>query len=138
VAGRCGATIAGRKTYDDSGGWAGGGPHPTARLFVLSHRPPPEPPVSSDRQTFIDGIEAAVGTARQAAGPDKDVALTGSAPIAAAVRAGLLDEVVLHVVPVLLDGGTRFVDDLPERVALTPVGVVAAPGVTHLHYAVSG
>jgi dihydrofolate reductase len=136
-AARVGATIAGRKTYDDSAGWGGGGPHPTAPLFVLSHRAPPGPPASSDQQTFItSGIEDAVTAARQVAGPDKDVALMGSGPVAAALRSGLLDEVILHVVPVLLGGGTRFFDELPASVSLTRLEVVAAPETTHLRYAV--
>jgi dihydrofolate reductase len=104
---RVGAVIAGRKTYDDSRGWGGGGPHPTAPLFVLSQRPPPRPPFSSDGQVFITtGIADAVRAARQAAA-GKDVALMGSGMVAAALQAGLLDEVILHQVPVLLGGGTR-------------------------------
>jgi dihydrofolate reductase len=136
VAGRVGATIAGRKTYDDSGGWGGGGPHPAAPLFVLSHRPPPAPPVSSPGQTFIStGIADAV-TAARAAAAGKDVALMGSGVVAAALQAGLLDEVVLHQVPVLLGGGVPFFRDLADPVSLTLLEVVAAPGVTHLRFAV--
>jgi dihydrofolate reductase len=136
VAARVGATIAGRKTYDDSGGWGGGGPHPAAPLFVLSHRPPPAPPVSSPGQTFIaTGIADAI-TAAQAAAAGKDVALMGSGVVAAALNAGLLDEVVLHQVPVLLGGGVPFFHDLAGCVPLTLLEVVAAPGVTHLHFAV--
>jgi dihydrofolate reductase len=136
VAGRVGATIAGRKTYDDSGGWGGGGPHPAAPLFVLSHRPPPAAPVSSPGQTFISTGIADVITAAQAAAAGKDVALMGSGVVAAALQAGLLDEVVLHQVPVLLGGGVPFFRDLPGRVPLTLMEVVAAPGVTHLRFAV--
>jgi dihydrofolate reductase len=137
VAGRVGATIAGRKTYDDSGGWGGGGPHPAAPLFVLSHRPPPAAPASSPGQTFIStGIADAI-TAAQAAAAGNDVALMGSGVVAAALQAGLLDEVVLHQVPVLLGGGVPFFHDLPGRVPLTLLEVVAAPGVTHLRFAVN-
>jgi dihydrofolate reductase len=136
VAERVGATIAGRKTYDDSGGWGGGGPHPTAPLFVLSHRAAPGAAVSSPGQTFITtGIADAI-TAAQAAAAGKDVALMGSGVVAAALNAGLLDEVVLHQVPVLLGGGVPFFHDLARRVPLTLLEVVAAPGVTHLHFAV--
>jgi dihydrofolate reductase len=134
---RVGAVIAGRKTYDDSRGWGGGGPHPAAPLFVLSHRPPPAPPVSSDGQVFITtGIADAVGVARQAAA-GKDVALMGSGVVAAALQAGLLDEVILHQVPVLLGGGTPYFHDLASSVPLTPLEVVDAPGVTHLRFAVA-
>jgi dihydrofolate reductase len=135
---RVGAVVAGRKTYDDSRGWDGGGPHPTAPLFVLSHRPPPGPPASSDDQVFITtGIADAVSAARQvAAAAGKDVCLMGSGMVAAALQAGLLDEVILHQVPVLLGGGTPFFHDLASSVPLTPLEVMDAPGVTHLRFAV--
>jgi dihydrofolate reductase len=103
---------------------------------VLSHRPPPAPPVSSPEQTFIaTGIADAITAARAAAG-GKDVALMGSGVVAVGLQAGLLDEVVLHQVPVLLGGGVPYFHDLAGRVPLTLLEVVAAPGVTHLHFAV--
>jgi len=133
---RVGAILAGRKTYDDSGGWGGAGPHPDAPLFVLSHRPPPAPPISSDAQVFIStGFEDAVSEARKIAG-EKDVCLMGSGMIAAALRAGVLDEVIMHQVPVLLGGGTPYFQALPGSVPLTPLEVVPAPGVTHLRFSV--
>jgi dihydrofolate reductase len=76
LAARVGATLAGRNTYDDSEWIRGGTPHPTAPLFVLSHRPVPG---LKDRQTLITtGITDAIAAAREAAG-DKDVALMGGA-----------------------------------------------------------
>ena len=133
LARRVGASLAGRNTYDDSDGFGGGGPHPTAPLFVVSHRPAPE---MSDRQTLITtGIEDAVVAARRAAG-DKDVALMGGGVVTEALRAGLVDEVILHQVPVLLGGGRPFFQALPEHVQLRLVEAVPAPGVTHLHYEV--
>jgi dihydrofolate reductase len=60
----------------------------------------------------------------------------GSGMIAAAILAGLLDEVILHQVPVLLGGGTPYFHDLVGSVPLSPIEVVAAPGVTHLRFAV--
>jgi dihydrofolate reductase len=136
AAGRVGAIVAGRKTYDDSGGFDGGGPHPTAPLFVLSHRPPPGPPVSSDAQVFITtGIADAISAAGRAAAGN-DVGLMGAGTVAAAMQAGLLDEVILHQVPVLLGGGTPYFHDLAGSVPLTLLEVVAAPGVTHLRFAV--
>jgi dihydrofolate reductase len=133
LAGRVGATLAGRNTYDDSGWIDGGAPHPTAPLILLSHRPVPG---MSDRQTLITtGIEDAVAAAREAAG-DKDVALMGGGVATAALAAGLVDEVILHQVPVLLGAGRPFFQELPEHVRLRPVQVVPAPGVTHLHYEV--
>lgn len=133
TAARTGAVIAGRTTYDHSRGWGGRGPHPNATLFVLSHRPGPP---GRNSQTFITaGIEAAVEAATHLAG-SKDVALMGSGIIAAALAAGLLDEVTIHQVPVLLGGGVALFGSLPSPVQLTALNVVAAPGVTHLHYAV--
>ncbi len=74
IAARVGATVAGRTTYEHSGHWGGGAPHPTAPLFVLSHRPAPE---ISETQTLVTtGIEDAVAAAREVAG-DKDVARHG-------------------------------------------------------------
>jgi dihydrofolate reductase len=133
LSGRVGAVVAGRATYEDSDGFGGGGPHPTAPLFVLSHRPVPG---LSARQTLVTtGIEDAIGAAREAAG-DKDVALMGGGVVTAALTAGLVDELVLHQVPVLLGDGRPFFRTLPAHTRLRLVEAVAAPGVTHLHYEV--
>ncbi|MEU5527934.1 dihydrofolate reductase family protein [Micromonospora chersina] len=133
LAGRVGAIVAGRNTYEDSDRFGGGSPHPTAPLFVLSHRPAPE---MTERQTLVTtGIADAIAAARRAAG-DKDVGLMGGGVVTEALAAGLVDEVVLHQVPVLLGGGRPFFQALPGHVRLRLVDAVAAPGVTHLHYAV--
>ncbi|WP_216215862.1 dihydrofolate reductase family protein [Amycolatopsis aidingensis] len=132
LAGRVGAVVAGRNTYEDSDRFGGGSPHPAARLFVLSHRPAPE---LTERQTLVTGIQDAVAAAREAAG-GKDVGLMGGGVLAAALAAGLVDEVILHQVPVLLGGGRPFFQALPEHVRLRLVEAVPAPGVTHLHYRV--
>ena len=84
--------------------WLRGGPHPTAPLIVVSHRP--APPEATDKQTFVTSIEAGIETARAAAG-DRDIAIMGGGVVTAALRAGLLDEVILHQVPVLLGNGRR-------------------------------
>ena len=135
AAARVGAIVIGRTTYDHSNGWDGGGPHPTAPPFVLSHRPPPAR-LAAAAQVFVDtGIEDAIAQASRAAG-DLDVALMGSGVINAALRAGLLDEVTIHQVPILLGGGTPLFAALPAAVELDVARVVAAPGVTHLTFAV--
>jgi dihydrofolate reductase len=134
LAARVGAIVAGRNTYEDSERFGGGSPHPTAPLILLSHRPVPE---VTERQTLVTtGIEDAVATAREAAG-DRDVGLMGGGVLTAALEAGLVDEVVLHQVPVLLGGGRPFFRALPEHVRLRLVEAVPAPGVTHLHYEVA-
>ena len=134
LADRVGASLAGRNTYDDSDRFGDdGAPHPTAPLFVLSHRPAPQ---MGGRQTLVtSGIEDAVAAAREAAG-DKDVALMGGGVVTEALRAGLVDELVLHQVPVLLGDGRPFFRELPEHIRLRLVEAVPAPGVTHLHYEV--
>jgi dihydrofolate reductase len=131
AAARVGAVVAGRNTYDDSNWREGGGPHPTAPLFVLSHRPAP----SEAPQTFFSSIEDAIAAARAAAG-DKDVGLMGGGAATSALAAGLLDEVIVHQVPILLGAGRPFFQELPEHVRLRLVDAVPAPGVTHLHYEV--
>ena len=81
-----------------------------------------------------DGIESALEQAREAAG-GKDVMLWGGAQVANQyLAAGLLDELELHVVPLLLGGGARLFDGLGPAVKLEQVRAVEAPGVTHLKY----
>jgi dihydrofolate reductase len=133
LAARVGAIVAGRNTYEDSDHFGGGSPHPAARLVVLSHRPAPE---VTQRQTLVTtGIEDAIAAAREAAG-GKDVGLMGGGALTSALAAGLVDEVILHQVPILLGAGRPFFQALPEHVRLRLVEAVPAPGVTHLHYEV--
>jgi dihydrofolate reductase len=134
IAGRVGASLAGRNTYDDSGWIHGGTPHPTAPLFVLSRRPVPG--MGGRQRLITTGIEDAVAAARDAAG-GKDVALMGGGVTTAALAAGLVDEVILHQVPVLLGAGRSFFQELPAHVGLRLLEAVPAPGVTHLHYEVT-
>ena len=132
---RVGATIAGRNTYDDSDRFADtGSPQANVPLFVLSHRAAPN---AGGLQTVITtGIDDAVAAAKAAAG-DKDVALMGGGVVTEALKAGLIDEIILHQVPVLLGGGRSYFQTLPAHIRLQLVDVVAAPGVTHLHYSVT-
>ncbi|HWM00798.1 MAG TPA: dihydrofolate reductase family protein [Actinophytocola sp.] len=133
-ASRVGASLAGRNTYDDSDRFGDdGAPHPTAPLIVLSHRPAPQ---MGGRQTLVTtGIEDAIAAAKEAAG-DKDVALMGGGVVTEALKAGLVDELVLHQVSVLLGEGRPYFQELPEHIQLRLVEAVPAPGVTHLHYEV--
>jgi dihydrofolate reductase len=133
LAARVGAAVTGRDTYEHSSRFGGGSPHPTAPLFVLSHRPVPD---LGERQTLITtGIEDAIAAAREAAG-EKDVALMGGGTVTAALAAGLVDELILHQVPILLGGGRPFFQAVPEHVRLQLLEEIPAPGVTHLHYEV--
>ncbi|MEU4196535.1 dihydrofolate reductase family protein [Kribbella sp. NPDC026611] len=130
LAARDGAIVAGHKTYEDSGRFGGGSPHPNAPLVVLSHGPVEG---LSERQTAAHTIEDAIAAARELAG-GKDVGLMGGGVVTAALQAGLVDEVVLHQVPILLGAGRPFFQELPEHVQLRLIEAVPAPGVTHLHY----
>ncbi|WP_086667700.1 dihydrofolate reductase family protein [Lentzea kentuckyensis] len=130
-AGRVGAIVAGHNTYEDSDRFGGGSPHPAARLVLLSH----EPVEVSERQTLATTIEDAIAQARELAA-GKDVGVMGGGAVTAALKAGLVDEIVLHQVPILLGGGRPFFQELPEHVQLNLVDVVPAPGVTHLRYEV--
>jgi len=133
LAARVGATVSGRTTYEHSGHWGGGAPHPTAPLFLLSHRPAPE---ISETQTLVTtGIEDAIAAARKVAG-EKDVAVMGGGALTSALAANLVDEVILHQVPVLLGGGHSFFQEVPKHVNLRLLEAIPAPGVTHLYYEV--
>jgi dihydrofolate reductase len=133
LAARVGAAVAGRTTYEHSSHFAGGSPHPTAPLFVVSHQSLPE---ISDRQTLITkGIADAIASAREVAG-DRDVGLMGGGVLTSALQADLVDEVILHQVPILLGAGLPLFQALPEHVHLKLLEAVRAPGVTHLRYEV--
>ncbi len=134
LARRVGAIVAGRNTYEDSDHFGGGSPHPTAPLVVLSHRPAPK---ITEQQTLVTtGITDAIAAARDVAG-DKDVGLMGGGVASAALHAGLVDELILHQVPVLLGGGRPFFHTLPDHIYLRLVEVVPGSSVTHLHYEVA-
>ncbi|MFD4670027.1 dihydrofolate reductase family protein [Lentzea sp. NPDC058450] len=132
LAARIGAIVAGRKTYEDSERFGGGSPVPNAQAVVLSHSPIP---TLTDRQTPATTIESAIAAARDLA-DGRDVGLMGGGVLTSALRAGLVDEIVLHQVPVLLGGGRPFFQDLPDHVRLNLIEAVQAPGVTHLRYEV--
>jgi dihydrofolate reductase len=133
---RVGAVVAGRRTYDVSEGWGGRGPIPGLPLFVVTHRPPADPPRATPPYTYVsEGVDPAIARARRAA-EGKDVHLMGGSIIRQAIRSGLLEELAISLVPLVLGEGVRLLDDLPPA-WLEPVGVIDAPGVTHLTYRVA-
>jgi dihydrofolate reductase len=136
-AGKHGAVITGRRTYDIADAWGGSGPFPGAPLFVVTHHVPDTIPAGDPPYTFVtDGIEHAVELAKAAAGA-KDVSVMGASMVQQCLQAGLLDEVVINLVPVVLGRGVRLLDGLePGSVELELLRVVDAPGVTHLTYRV--
>ncbi|MFI5608075.1 dihydrofolate reductase family protein [Amycolatopsis sp. NPDC051903] len=132
-AGRIGAVVAGRTTYEHSSGFGSGSPHPTAPLFVVSHRPVTD--LAGPQTLVTTGVADAIAAARAAAG-GKDIGVMGGGLATEALNEGLVDELVLHQVPVLLGGGRPFFHELPAHVRLRLRQAVPAPGVTHLHYEV--
>ena len=126
-----GAVITGRRTFDFAGGWAGDH-HDGVPIFVLTRAAPPEPPPGSAR--YVTDIASCVAEAKAAA-VDRDVLLHGAATAQECLRAGLLDEMQLSVVPVLLGRGRRLFADLPQ-VELSLVRVLDGPAVQHLGYRV--
>jgi dihydrofolate reductase len=144
-----GASIMGRNMFGGSGrwqdqpwdGWWGDDPPFHTPVFVVTHHPR-EPLVRRGGTTFTfvtDGIESAFEKARDAAG-GKDVSVAGGASIIQqCLKAGLLDELQINLVPVLLGSGERLLDNLDgAKIELESTRVVDAPGVTHLRYRVQG
>ena len=133
-----GAVIAGRRTYDVSvPRWGADGPTGPARgpVFVITHAKA-EDAAEGGVYTFVtDGIESALEQAKAAAG-DKDVAVMGGADIGQQyIRAGLVDEISIHLVPVLFGGGTRMFEHLGgEHIQLETVEVIENPAATHLRF----
>jgi dihydrofolate reductase len=117
--------------------WGDEPPFHTA-LFVLTHEAR-EPLVKADTTfTFVtDGIEKALEQA-EAAAREKDVSIAGGAKvIQEALKAGRLDEIQVHLVPVLLGGGIRLFEDVAERpIELRCTRVIETPGVVHLRFEV--
>ncbi|XRQ09491.1 dihydrofolate reductase family protein [Actinomadura welshii] len=133
-----GAFIGGRRTYDDSIRWWGAdGPTGPTRLplFVVTHRAPADPPENGVYTFVTDGIESALRRAREAAG-GRNVHVMGGPNVASQfVRAGLVDQIGIHLVPVLFGEGTRLFDHLGAgHVRLEQVSVVGTPQATHLLY----
>jgi dihydrofolate reductase len=140
-----GAVLMGRRMFssgqgpweDDpnADGWWGDDPPFHVPVFIVTHHAR-EPVTKADGTTYTfvtEGFEAAVEQARDAA-RDKDVEVAGGATVVQqALRAGVLEELEIHLVPVLLGGGVRLLDEL-EPTELVLERVVASPTVTHLRY----
>jgi dihydrofolate reductase len=143
-----GATIMGRNMFGGGtgpwsdppwNGWWGDNPPYHTAVFVLTHHAR-EPLVMQGGTTFFfvtDGVESALQQARKAAA-GKDVSLGGGASAAQQyLAAGLIDEMDIHLVPLLLGGGERLFDNLAGAdLKLDLVRTIEAPGVTHLKYLV--
>jgi dihydrofolate reductase len=138
-----GAYIMGRKMFGGGDGpwdeawtgWWGDEPPYHVPVFVLTHHSR-EPLSMRGGTTFTfvtEGIESALEQARSAAG-DKDVAIAGGArTVQQYLAAGMLDDLYLHIVPVILGAGERLLEDVGDP-TLEPVKVIASPTVTHVKY----
>ncbi len=128
-----GAVLAGRRTAELMDHW--GGDHGGLPIFVPSHRPPgPAARWGYPLVTYVtDGIESAMAQAKAAAG-DRAVQVRGAYTAQRAIEAGVLDEVQVHLIPVLLGRGRRLFDVLPSLVELEIVQVIDTPESTHLRY----
>ena len=132
------AVISGRRTFEHAGRW-NGDHHEGVPIFILTHEVPSEPPPGSAR--YVTDARDAAAQARAAAG-DADVLAMGTGAAQALLRVGELDEMELHVVPVLLGRGRPLFDDLPRvdlelvRRLITGDEVEPAQRVMHLRYRV--
>src|SRR4051812_22848655 len=137
VIGSWGAVVMGRRSFEKNegeGGWGEGGPMGDVPCFVVTHQAPARtyPPVF----TFVtDGVAAAIEQAKKTAG-DKVVGLHGATVMQQALPLGLVDEIRVHVIPVLVGGGTPLFSTLASAINLERTGVQVTPAATHLAFRV--
>jgi len=131
-----GAVVAGRGTFEPAGGW-GGDHHDGVPIFILSRDEPGIDIEGWPLVTYVSDIQTAMVEARRAAG-EKNVLVHGATTAQLALAAGLLDELEIHLVPVLLGEGRRLFENLgPEHTELERTRVLEGEGgMTHLHYRV--
>ena len=132
-----GAIVMGRTSFDKNegdGGWGDGGPVGDTPCFVVTHH---EPATSHPSiYTFVtDGVASAIEQAREVAG-DKVVGLHGATVMQQALPLGLVDEIRVHVIPVLLGGGTPLFAHLDSAITLERTSALATPAAMHLAYRV--
>jgi dihydrofolate reductase len=131
-----GALVTGRRTFDIANAW--GGRHPVdAPVFVVTHTVPREWVYEGSPFTFVtDSVESAVEKAKEAAG-DRDIGVGAASIAQQCIQAGILDEIQIHLAPVLLGGGIRLFDHPgAEPIDLESMRVVETPAVTHLRFRV--
>ncbi|THG34562.1 hypothetical protein E6C70_09960 [Glaciibacter flavus] len=132
-----GAIVMGRTSFEKNegdGGWGDAGPMADIPCVVLTHRLPTRsyPPVF----TFVtEGVTSAIRQAQQFAG-DKDVHLFGATVMQQALPLGLVDEIRVHVMPVIVGGGTALFGGLTSAISLERIGAQVTGAATHLQYRV--
>jgi dihydrofolate reductase len=134
-----GAVIAGRTTYDDSAPWWGRTGSARRPVFVVTHDAPAKSPERGVYTFVTDGIESALEQAKAAA-REKIVTVMGGASIGQQyIAAGLVDEISVHLVPVLFGSGTRMFEHLGgEHIQLEPIEVIGTRSATHLRFRIAG
>ena len=135
-----GAVMCGRNTYDHSVPWWGAdGPTGPARMsvFVVTHSEPEEQPENGVYRFMTNGIEAALGQAKETA-RDKTVGVMGGADLGRqCIRAGLVDEISIHLVPVLFGSCMQMFDDAEHvHIKLEPIAVENTPSAAHMRFRV--
>ena len=132
-----GAIVMGRTSFEKNegdGGWGDGGPLGDTPCFVVTHNQPATtyPPVF----TFVtDGVASAIEQAKEAAG-DKSVSLFGATVMQQALPLGLVDEIRVHVTPLLIGGGTPLFSTLDSSIKLERIEAQITPAATHLAFRV--
>ena len=133
-----GATIFGRTTYDLSIlNWGADGPTGADRVptVIVSHSVPQDIP-DGGVYTFVNGVEAAFETAKNLAG-DKDISTTGADVAQQLLKLGLIDEISIHLVPVLFGSGTRLFEGLDsEHISLEIIEVIQTAEAIHMRFRV--
>jgi dihydrofolate reductase len=131
-----GAVVAGRGTFEPAGGW-GGDHHDGVPIFILSRQKPGIEIGRWPLVTYVSDVRTAMTEARQAAA-GRNVLVHGAATAQLALAAGVLDELEIHLIPVLLGRGRRLFDHLgPDHIALERIRTLEGEdGVTHMRYRV--
>src|SRR5918995_4058901 len=133
-----GANIFGRTGYDHSIlNWGADGPTGAARVptVIVSHSVPRDVP-GDGVYTFVNGVEAAFETAKKLAG-DKDISTTGADVAQQLLKLGLIDEISIHLVPMLFGSGTRLFDGLDgEHISLEIIEVIQTAEAIHMRFRV--
>jgi dihydrofolate reductase len=130
-----GAVVAGRGTFEPAGGWSGDH-HDGVPIFIVARDDLAVDVAQWPLVTVVDDVEIAFTEAKRAAG-DKNVLVHGAGTAQLALAAGLLDELEIHLIPVLLGQGRRLFDNLdPEQIELERTRTLEGDGVTHMHYRV--
>ena len=131
-----GAVVAGRGTFEPAGGW-GGDHHDGVPIFILTRRESDEAIRQWPLVRYVNDVRTAMSEAKRAAG-DRNVLVHGAGTAQLALAAGVLDEIEIHLIPVLLGQGRRLFENLsPEHIELERTRTLEGEdGVTHVHYRV--